>query len=106
VLIAVGIRLGRPRRLGAHRLAALRLHWLFVAAAGLASALFGLAYGEFFGPTGLQPLWLDPMEQPVSLRASASSRSDSSCQVASGGVMTRSSRCAVPTSLGQGDPSK
>jgi V/A-type H+-transporting ATPase subunit I len=63
VLIALAIRFGRPRRL-----AALRPHWLFIAAAGVSSAVFGLAYGEFFGPTGLVPtLWLSPMDQPVSL---------------------------------------
>ncbi len=84
VLIALAIRLGRPRWLrlpgartsgrrtakpvGARRLAALRPHWLFIAAAGVFSVLFGLAYGEFFGPTGLVPtLWLSPMDQPVSL---------------------------------------
>ncbi|HET8660857.1 MAG TPA: V-type ATPase 116kDa subunit family protein [Micromonosporaceae bacterium] len=57
------VRLGRVPRL-----AALRPHWLFIAAAGGASAVFGLAYGEFFGPTGVVPtLWLAPLEQPVPL---------------------------------------
>jgi V/A-type H+-transporting ATPase subunit I len=60
---ALLLRTGRPRRLSA-----LRPHWLFVAAAGLASMLFGLAYGEFFGPTGLAPPpLLSPMEQPLPL---------------------------------------
>ncbi|HEU4420973.1 MAG TPA: V-type ATPase 116kDa subunit family protein [Pilimelia sp.] len=63
LLAGLLIRAGRPRRL-----AGLRPHWLFVAAAGLASMLFGLAYGEFFGPTGVVPvLWLAPMEHPVPL---------------------------------------
>ena len=42
----------------------------FVIAAGFASMLFGLAYGEAFGPTGLVPtLWLSPLAQPVTLLA-------------------------------------
>lgn len=54
------------------RLAPLRPHWLFVAAAGGSSALFGLAYGEFFGPTGLvSPLWRSPLEHPVPLLVAA-----------------------------------
>jgi V/A-type H+-transporting ATPase subunit I len=62
-LIGVLIRFGRLRRLRA-----LRPHWLFVVAAGVSSAVFGLAYGEFFGPTGLVPtLWIAPMDQPVAL---------------------------------------
>ncbi|MGC9669779.1 V-type ATPase 116kDa subunit family protein [Planosporangium sp. 12N6] len=65
--IAVAIRLGR---LG--WLARARPYWLFIAAAGLASALFGMAYGECFGPTGLVPtLWLAPMDQPVRLLVAA-----------------------------------
>jgi V/A-type H+-transporting ATPase subunit I len=40
----------------------------FVVGAGIASALFGLAYGEAFGPTGLVPvLWLSPLAQPITL---------------------------------------
>jgi V/A-type H+-transporting ATPase subunit I len=66
-LIGVLIRFGRLRPLRA-----LRPHWLFVVAAGVSSALFGLAYGEFFGPTGVVPvLWLAPMDQPVPLLAAA-----------------------------------
>jgi len=46
----------------------LRPHWLFITAAGFMAALFGLGYGEFFGPTGVVPtVWLSPMEQPVTL---------------------------------------
>jgi len=39
-----------------------------VAGAGAASSLVGLAYGEFFGPTGLAP-WqaIDPLAEPVRL---------------------------------------
>ncbi|MGG7569303.1 V-type ATPase 116kDa subunit family protein [Streptomyces sirii] len=61
------LRFGRPRRLSSlHRL------WPFVAGAGLASALAGVAYGEFFGPTGVLPvLWLNPLDEPVRLLAGA-----------------------------------
>lgn len=57
------LRSGRPRRFTGARRA-----WPFVAAAGAASSLVGLAYGEFFGPTGLAP-WqvVDPLEEPVRL---------------------------------------
>ncbi len=45
-----------------------RSAWPFVAGAGLAATLFGVAYGEFFGPSGLLPvLWLDPIASPVQL---------------------------------------
>jgi V/A-type H+-transporting ATPase subunit I len=50
----------------------LRPHWLFVAAAGVAATGFGLAYGEFFGPTGVLPvLWLAPVEEPLALLLAA-----------------------------------
>jgi V/A-type H+-transporting ATPase subunit I len=63
VLGAVLIRLGRPRRL-----ARLRPHWLLIAACGAAAAVFGVIYGECFGPTGLLPPGLvAPMEQPVEM---------------------------------------
>jgi len=60
---ALLIRFGRVRRL-----AKLRPHWAFIAAAAVAAMGFGLALGEFFGPTGLAPvLWLSPMDEPVRL---------------------------------------
>jgi len=60
---ALLIRSGRVRRL-----AALRPHWRFVAAAAVAAMGFGVAYGEFFGPTGVVPaLWLEPVAEPVRL---------------------------------------
>ncbi len=65
LLGAALLRLGRPRRL-------VQLHplWPFVAGAGLASAVFGVLFGEFFGPTGVAPTgWLSPLEQPVQLLA-------------------------------------
>ncbi|MDH6547030.1 V/A-type H+-transporting ATPase subunit I [Streptomyces sp. SAI-117] len=65
LLAALLLRSGRPRRL-----AFLRPLWPFLAGAGAASVLAGIAYGEFFGPTGVLPvLWLDPLEAPVRLLA-------------------------------------
>jgi len=56
----------RSRRTG--RFASVRSLWVIPFAAGLAGMLFGLLYGEAFGPTGLVPtLWLDPLEEPVKL---------------------------------------
>jgi V/A-type H+-transporting ATPase subunit I len=60
VLAALGLAL-RRRRSG--RLAQYRVFWPLLVAAGLVSCLFGLLYGEAFGPTGLVPeLWLDPAD--------------------------------------------
>lgn len=54
------------------RFAGLRSLWLIGLAAGLSGAFFGLLYGECFGPTGLVPaLWLEPLEQPVTLLLAA-----------------------------------
>jgi len=69
LLVAAGILLGagHPRALShLSRLAP------FLVAAGAASAAFGLAYGEAFGPTGIVPaLWLEPLEHPTTLLAVA-----------------------------------
>ncbi|MFR0354635.1 V-type ATPase 116kDa subunit family protein [Streptomyces sediminimaris] len=67
LLGALLLRAGRPRRL-----ASLRPVWPFLAGAGVTSALAGLAYGEFFGPTGVLPvLWLDPLGEPLRLLGAA-----------------------------------
>lgn len=64
---ALWVRFGRWPRL-----ARLRPHWLFIAAAATAAMGFGLAYGEFFGPTGVVPvLWLAPMDAPLQLLLAA-----------------------------------
>jgi V/A-type H+-transporting ATPase subunit I len=61
LLGALFIRAGRPRRLSA-----LRPHWPFIAATAVSAILFGFAYGECFGPTGLVPAGLiAPLDQPV-----------------------------------------
>lgn len=69
LLVAVGAALwaGWPRW-------ARRFHaaWPFVAGAGLAATVFGVLYGEFFGPTEIVPaLWLDPLGHPVTLLLAA-----------------------------------
>jgi V/A-type H+-transporting ATPase subunit I len=63
--LAALLRSGRPRRWpGLTRM------WPFLAGAGVASAVFGALFGEFFGPTGVVPVrWLDPLDKPVQLLA-------------------------------------
>jgi len=63
VAAAGAMRSGWPRWARRFRQA-----WPFVGGAGLAATLFGVLYGEFFGPTGLVPaIWLDPLSHPVTL---------------------------------------
>lgn len=69
LLVVLGflMRARRPRALA-------RFHkvWPFVVGSGLAAIVFGLLYGEFFGPTGVVPvLWLAPLDEPVTLMAVA-----------------------------------
>jgi V/A-type H+-transporting ATPase subunit I len=65
-LLGLGLRWGRGR------LAGLRPLWPLLVGAGLSGALFGLLYGEAFGPTGLVPrLWLDPVDHPIRLLVAA-----------------------------------
>ncbi|KAB8181796.1 ATPase [Nonomuraea phyllanthi] len=67
LVAAAGLYRKRPRWLS-------RFHraWPFAVGAGLASMLFGLLYGEFFGPTGIVPvLWLRPLADPITLLAAA-----------------------------------
>jgi V/A-type H+/Na+-transporting ATPase subunit I len=69
ILVAGGLllRSGRPAAL-----ARLRHLSPFVIGGGLASVVFGLLYGEAFGPTGLVPtLWLRPLDHPTTLLAVA-----------------------------------
>jgi V/A-type H+-transporting ATPase subunit I len=54
------------------RVAALNQAWPLVVACGLSGAVFGLLYGQFFGPTGVVPaLWFDPLDEPVRLLVAA-----------------------------------
>lgn len=55
-----------------HWFAGMRRLWPVVAGAGAMATLFGLLYGEFFGPTGVLPvLWLAPLDDPLRLLAVA-----------------------------------
>jgi V/A-type H+-transporting ATPase subunit I len=68
LLMGLGLLLRRSRG----RLAAMRSVWPLVVACGASGALFGLLYGEFFGPTGVVPtLWFDPLEEPLRLLVAA-----------------------------------
>jgi V/A-type H+/Na+-transporting ATPase subunit I len=61
--VAVALRAGWPGWARRFRSA-----WPFVAGAGACATVFGLLYGEFFGPTGVLPaLWLDPLDHPETL---------------------------------------
>ncbi|MHA7653196.1 V-type ATPase 116kDa subunit family protein [Mycobacterium sp. ML4] len=63
VVAAVMIRLGWIRRFPS-----LRPMWSFVGAAGIAASVFGVLYGECFGPTGIVPVvWLAPLDDPMRL---------------------------------------
>jgi V/A-type H+-transporting ATPase subunit I len=67
VLVALLIRARRPRSLARFHAA-----WPVVAAAGLAAAAAGVLFGEFFGPTGvIEPLWMSPLDDPVTLLLAA-----------------------------------
>ena len=64
---ALLVRSGRVRRLSG-----LQQVWPFLAGAGLAATVFGVLYGEFFGPTGVLPVvWLQPLEEPGTLLLAA-----------------------------------
>jgi V/A-type H+/Na+-transporting ATPase subunit I len=65
LLLGVLVWSGRPRQL-----ASLRRFGPFLVGAGITSSLFGLAYGEFFGPTQVVPvLWLRPLDHAGTLIA-------------------------------------
>jgi V/A-type H+-transporting ATPase subunit I len=67
ILAGLGLYL---RRSGRPTLASLRRVWPLIVAAGLTAAAFGVLYGEVFGPTGiLPPVWISPMEEPITLLA-------------------------------------
>ena len=67
IAAAVALRAGWPAWARRFRQA-----WPFVGGAGVAATMFGLLYGECFGPTGLVPtLWLDPLDHPLTLLLAA-----------------------------------
>ncbi|MGA7987583.1 MAG: V-type ATPase 116kDa subunit family protein, partial [Candidatus Dormiibacterota bacterium] len=50
----------------------LRSAWLLITACGISACVFGLVFGEFFGPTGVvQPLWIRPLDDPELLLVAA-----------------------------------
>jgi V/A-type H+/Na+-transporting ATPase subunit I len=65
--VAAALRAGWPRWLRRFQAA-----WPFVAGAGVAATVFGLLYGECFGPTELIPvIWISPLSHPVTLLLAA-----------------------------------
>lgn len=68
LLLAAGlmVRTGRPAVLARARRAA-----PFLIGAGFSTIIFGLIYGEAFGPTGLRPVWMHPLDHPTTLLAVA-----------------------------------
>jgi V/A-type H+-transporting ATPase subunit I len=70
LLIVLGaLLLSRARH---PRLEALRRVWPMIAVAGATATVFGVLYGELFGPSKLVPvLWLDPLDSPTRLLAVA-----------------------------------
>jgi V/A-type H+-transporting ATPase subunit I len=69
LLLVLGLLLRSGRLRGVDRF---RHVWPFVVGAGLTSIVLGVLFGEFFGPTGvLEPLWLDPLEDPITLLGAA-----------------------------------
>jgi len=65
LLVVAALLLRRSR---GSRLAGVRRIWPLVLALGAMAGVFGLLYGEAFGPTGLVPtLWLAPLDQPERL---------------------------------------
>lgn len=69
LVLAAGVLLAAGRLSGLSRLRRLAP---FVIGAGLSSMVFGLLFGEFFGPTHLLPtLWLSPLDHPTTLLALA-----------------------------------
>jgi V/A-type H+-transporting ATPase subunit I len=69
LLAALGLMLRASR---SKRWERVRPLWPFPVACGLAAAVFGVLYGEAFGPTGIVPtIWLAPLDDPVRLLAIA-----------------------------------
>jgi V/A-type H+-transporting ATPase subunit I len=69
LLVLAGLALSRVR---SGRMTRVRPSWPLLVGAGGSGVVFGLLYGECFGPTGLVPtLWLAPLEQPMELIVAA-----------------------------------
>ena len=67
IVAVLGIVAGLQRRWPA-----LRSVWPLITACGLSACLFGVLFGEFFGPTGVvPPLWIRPLDNPELLLLAA-----------------------------------
>jgi V/A-type H+-transporting ATPase subunit I len=65
LLLAGGLLL-RAGRLGP--LSGMRRIWPFVVGSAAMAIVFGILFGEFFGPTGVLPvLWFNPLDDPILL---------------------------------------
>ncbi len=69
IVVAIGLFLARTVRA---KYRSLRPAAPLLIACGISGMAFGFLYGEFFGPTGIvEPLWLNPLEEPLLLFAAA-----------------------------------
>ena len=67
IVVVLGILAGLQRRWPG-----LRPAWLLITACGVSACIFGVVFGEFFGPTGaIQPLWIRPLDNPELLLLAA-----------------------------------
>jgi V/A-type H+-transporting ATPase subunit I len=67
IVAILGIVAGLQRRWPA-----LRSAWLLITACGVSACLFGVLFGEFFGPTGVvSPIWIRPLDNPELLLLAA-----------------------------------
>jgi V/A-type H+-transporting ATPase subunit I len=67
VVVLLGILAGVQRRWPA-----LRRAWVLITACGVSACIFGIFFGEFFGPTGVvQALWIRPLDNPELLLLAA-----------------------------------
>ncbi len=67
IVVLLGLVAGVQRRWPA-----LRSAWVLITACGVSACIFGVLFGEFFGPTGVvHPLWLRPLDNPELLLLAA-----------------------------------
>ncbi|MHB8536978.1 MAG: V-type ATPase 116kDa subunit family protein [Candidatus Dormibacteria bacterium] len=60
IVALLGLAAGLQRRWPS-----LRTAWVLISACGVSASVFGLVFGECFGPTGVvQPLWIRPLDNP------------------------------------------
>ncbi|MFI5038492.1 MAG: V-type ATPase 116kDa subunit family protein [Solirubrobacterales bacterium] len=67
MVAVLGIAAGAQRRWPS-----LRSAWLLITACGISACVFGVVFGEFFGPTDVvHPLWIRPLDNPELLLLAA-----------------------------------